>query len=533
MRISKAIRTSSAPWRERGAATACRLLAGMLLALPIGDTVAAPVDAGAHALVEQALAAMGHGRDLHHVAAIRSTAVAANYDVVEFDHADPPHVFAGVSRLAVTDDLRRDRRLVEETPLHADPAAPTPTLRTLYDGAAQQTDTRVAGRVVSSLRLDAPPSWQTDEPVRALLLAERASDLTRQPDAILHGLPQHVLAFHHGRWPVRIYLDALSGLPSAIETVRTASRAISGDIAWNAWGDLHDRTELMNYMLLDGIRYPLQSDYLRNGSKLRSVTRATVQVLGAPGAVTFAMQPGAPALHTTLDQLALGEPAGQAPDPKKPIAEIAPGIVQIPGSWYSTIVRQDDGLVILDAPIAPAYAARVLAEAARRFPGLPVKAVVASTAFYWHMAGLREYAARGIPIYTRDRNVAVVRAMLAAPHTLAPDDLVRAPRRADVRGVAGPTPIGTGRHAIVVMPVTEGEQPMVMSWIADAHLLHTAEMVQPLGPDGALLYPESLLELKRSVHAAGIPTAGLRMIGMHMSPTPWDVLEQALRKSGG
>jgi hypothetical protein len=208
--------------------------------------------------------------------------------------------------------------------------------------------------------------------------------------------------------------------------------------------------------------------------------------------------------------------------------------VQIPGSWYSTIVRQDDGLVILDAPISSAYAARVLAEAARRFPGLPGKAVVASTAFYWHMAGLREYAARGIPIYTRDRNVAVVRAMLAAPHTLAPDALARASHpEVDVRGVAAPTTIGEGRNAIVVMPVREGEQPMVMSWIADAHLLHTAEMVQPLGPGGALLFPESMLELKHSVRAAGIPTTGLRMIGMHMSPTPWDALEQALQKSGG
>jgi hypothetical protein len=370
--------------------------------------------------------------------------------------------------------------------------------------------------------------------LHALLLAERAPDLTRQPDTTLHGLPQHVVAFHHDRWPVRIYLDALNGLPSAIETTRIASRAISADIAWNAWGDLRDRVELMNYALIDGIRYPLQSDFLRNGAEVRSVTRSGLRVLDTVDEAAFTMQPGAPTLHVTLDQLALGQPAAQAPDPKKPIAEIAPGVVQIPGSWYSTIVQQDDGLVILDAPISSAYAARVLAEAARRFPGQPVKAVVASTAFYWHMAGVREYAARGIPIYTRDRNVAVVRAMLAAPHTLAPDALARAPHpEVDVRGVAAPTTIGEGRNAIVVMPVREGEQPMVMSWIADAHLLHTAEMVQPLGPGGALLFPESMLELKHSVRAAGIPTADLRMIGMHMSPTPWDALEQALQKNGG
>jgi hypothetical protein len=57
-------------------------------------------------------------------------------------------------------------------------------------------------------------------------------------------------------------------------------------------------------------------------------------------------------------------------------------------------------------------------------------------------------------------------------------------------------------------------------------------MVQPLGPNGALILPEALLELKHSVRAAGIPTDGLRMIGMHMSPTPWSTLEKALRDAG-
>ncbi len=514
--------------------TAIAVPSQAMLANRAPDSAAAPTALDARALVKRALASMSQGRDPHALTAIRTTAVAANYDVVEFDHAGPPHVFSGVSRRIVTEDLRHGRRLVEETRLNADSATPERTMRTLYDGTGLQTEVHAGDRIVYSLQMDAPPSWETDEPVHALLVAESAPDLTRQPDTTLHGLPQHVVAFHHGRWPVRIYLDVLNGLPSAIETTRIASRAISADIAWNAWGDLRDRVELMNYALIDGIRYPLQSDFLRNGAEVRSVTRSGLHVLDTLDDAVFTMQTDAPRLHTTLDQLALGQPAGQAPDPKKPIAEIAPGVVQIPGSWYSTIVRQDDGLVILDAPISPAYAARVLAEAARRFPGLPVKAVVASTAFYWHMAGLREYAARGIPIYTRDRNVAVVRAMLAAPHTLAPDALARAPHPAvDVLGVAAPTTIGKGRNAIVVMPVLEGEQPMVMSWIADAHLLHTAEMVQPLGPGGALLFPESLLELKHSVRAAGIPTKGLRMIGMHMSPTPWDALEQALRKNGG
>ena len=227
-------------------------------------------------------------------------------------------------------------------------------------------------------------------------------------------------------------------------------------------------------------------------------------------------------VHQALaDDLALGQAVARAPDPSRPSEEIYPGIVQIPGSWYVTLVRQDDGVVVLDAPISAGYSRRVLEEAARRFPGVPVKAVVASTGFYWHIAGLREYAALGIPVYVRDRNESIVRQLLAAPHTLMPDRLALHPRAPIIHPVSSCVRIGEGRNAIELMPVRRGEQAMVMSWIPQANLLHTAEMVQPLGPGGALLLPESLYEIARSVQEAGIPTQGLRIIGMHMSPTPW------------
>jgi len=510
---------------------AFNIICAMVLAtLPCGAPLHADTS-HARTLVMQAMAAMGNGHDLHRIATIRSSAISASHDIVEFDHADAPYFFVGASRVVVIDDMQHDRRLTEETAFDVSDATPPRTARTLLSAHAQQIDITLAGQPTVTVRREAPPSWQTDEPIRVLLLAERASDLTQESDAALHGIPQHVLRFHQGGFPVRLFLDADTLLPSAIETTLALHRAISGDIAWNAWGDLLDRTELMNYSLVDGVRYPMQSDLLRNGVLLHSVARAEVHIdIVTPADQAFAMAGAGTPTPTPLyaDDLALGQPVAGAPDPKKPIAEIAPGIVQIPNSWYSTIVRQDDGVVIIDAPISAGYSKRVLDEAARRFPGLPVKAVIVSTAFYWHMAGVREYAARGIPIYTRDRNVTVLRALLSAPHKLFPDDLARAPRAFDIYSVSAPTTIGHGTNSLVVMPVREGEQPMLMTWIASAHLLHTAEMVQPLGPHGALLYPEALLELDRSVDTAKIPTAGLRMIGMHMSPTPWTELTKTL-----
>lgn len=490
-------------------------------------------DADARVLVAKALKAMGQRQDLHDVAAVRTQGINVQWDIVEFDHADAPFVLSGASQSTSIDDLRGGRRLTDVTQLGA---GATPSLlhtRTLLTDTEERTDRAVDGRPPKTARYDAPPAWFADEPIATLLKAEQAADLVREPDAAPHGIPQQVISFHAGQFPVRIFLDATTALPSAIETTRVMRRANSIDVAYLVMGDLHDRVEFMNYALFDGVRYPVQSDALRNGRPLRTTIRTDLHVDRTLDPQSVALPATEVALsHATVDDIALGQPIGLAPDPKAPIAEIAPGIVQIPGSWFSTIVRQDDGLVIIDAPISGAYSRRVLEEAARRFPGVPVKALVTSTTYYWHVGGVREYVARGIPVYVRDRNVPVLRDLLQAPHTLAPDTLALHPVAADLRAVSGPTVIGKGSHAIVLYPVSEGEQPMTMTWIADAQLLHTGEMVMPLGPGGTLIQPEGLLELKHSVQATPIETRGLRMIGMHMRPTGWEVLLKALDDAG-
>jgi len=194
------------------------------------------------------------------------------------------------------------------------------------------------------------------------------------------------------------------------------------------------------------------------------------------------------------------------------------------------LVRQEDGIVIIDAPISSGYSKRVIEEARRRFPGLPIKGAITSTAFFWHIAGVREYAANHIPIYVRDANRSTVERILNSPHTLVPDDLSMHPVHPVIRPVSERTVIGHGKNAVVVMPIWLAAEPMLMTYIPDAHLLHTGEMIQPLGPNGSMLYPESLLEIRDSVLYAKLQVD--RLIGMHMSPTPWSVLEAAIRDAG-
>jgi hypothetical protein len=496
-----------------------------------------PAEAGeptARELVEHTIATVGEKRDLHTLRFVQSSAQIVSHDTVENDHLGPPYILLGATQAFVTDDLRGSRRLIVEASLPGPDFKPLRITRSLYTHDRLRSESTVDGKVSATPTMPATPSWETHDPIRALLLAEQAKDLQREPDVTMHEAIQHVLSFRNGAYRVRIYIDALTELPSATEATIALRHAVSQEISWNGWGDVVERTEYLNWDLHDGVRFPQQWDMFRNGALFRTMTYADVRFDTSPGEEHFAMQtPPDGALPGYADELHLGQRVTYAPDPKRPVEEIAQGIVQIPNSWYTTLVRQDDGIVIIDAPISAGYSAQVLAEAARRFPGVPIKAVITSTGFYWHIAGVREYAARGIPIYVRDRNAPIVRDILASPHTIAPDALAREPRPADIRPVSTRTVIGSGRHAIVLIPIRYGEQPMVMTWIADAKLLHTAEMVQPLGPNGSLLFPEALQELTQSVRDAGIDTHGLRMIGMHMSPTPWTTLEETLHAAGG
>jgi hypothetical protein len=497
----------------------------------VGPTHAA--DAAARTAVESALQAMGQAHDLHRLSTLRTQSVNALWDVVEFDHADAPFIFQGVTQTLAVYDLRGARRSIDEVQVGSGDAASTLHVRTLVTPAEERVDRIAVGKPVKTGRWAPPAAWVIEEPISALLYAQKARDLTQEPDSALHGIPQHVVSFHLDGFPVRLFLNVSSGMPSAVEVLRVQSRASASDIAYYAMGDLADRIEWMNYEVFDGVRYPVQADFFRNGVQLKVTICNDLHMDEAEDDRYFEVaQTDVPLSRTSADGLALGQPVPLAPDPKAAIAEIAPGIVQIPGSWFATIVRQTDGLVIIDAPISAGYSRKVLDEAARRFPGVPVKALVTSTAFYWHVAGVREYAARGIPIYAAEPNIPVLRSLLNAPHTLAPDTLAMHPVAPILHPVSAPTPLGQGRNALVLYPVVEGEQPMLMSWIAGAHLLHTAEMVMPLGPKGALLQPESLLELKHSLAKTPIVTADLRMIGMHMRPTPWTALLDTLKKDG-
>lgn len=363
-------------------------------------------------------------------------------------------------------------------------------------------------------------------PERVLLTALSAPDLHALPDTVVQGVPHHRVGFAWRDRDVALFLNAHTRLPTAIE-VREAR---PHDVMWYVWGDVVERTWWSYWTLEeDGLRYPRQWDAEWNGLPFETRIVTELDLDPDVAADAFAISDEirrafAAAPARTVDEMPLGRP-------DQPPVEPADGVVVIPGPWNVALVRQADGIVVLEAPISAGYSRQVLAEAERRFPDLSVKAVVSTSDAWPHVGGVREYVARGIPVYALDLNVSHLERIARAPHTRAPDSLARAPRTPYVRAIAGPTSLGTGPNRLLLVPVRgEAGERMMLAHLPGRELLYASDLIQRL-PDGSWWAPEYLYETTKTVERAGLAVE--TVFAMHLGPEPWEAVVEGVAEAIG
>ena len=354
-------------------------------------------------------------------------------------------------------------------------------------------------------------------PERILLTALASPDLRRQTDVVLQHVPHQVVTFTWQRLPIRVYLNADTHLPTAVEWVS----AYPFGIFWSIWGDVTTQVFYSFWWLQDGIHYPLQSDIVRNGMQDETITISKLDFKHSFAPTDFAISPET--------RTSFAASAGKTIDDRAPNAaaakELAPGIFFFPGAWNTTIIRQDDGVVILEAPISSGYSAKVLEIAKGKFPDLPVKAVITTSDSWPHIGGVREYVARGIPVYVLDRTVPLIERVDAMPRTMYPDALAKSPRTADLRPVSEKTVVGTGANRLEIYPIHgETTERQMMVYFPALKLLYGSDAFQQM-PDGSWFYPQTVSELTGAVEREHLVVDQFFM--MHVGPTPWSKAVQA------
>jgi hypothetical protein len=487
----------------------------------------APPPMAASRLLTDAIAAQG-GEDALH--GIRSVAVESMGHAWALEQSERPEGpwLSTYSQASEVRDYERHRRWTESQVRNWVVPDWSPKSQTVVaDGVVGSSS---AGRWAPG----SPGTLKTTEdlfalsPERLLLTAKAAADLHSQPDVVEQRVTQHVLAFSYRDQKLRLFLNAWTHLPTMLEIVGVDPR-------FSSWGDVTYRRWYSDWRIeKSGVLLPRQVTVDWNGFPYSDTTVHAITVNGQVDEAKFAI----PEDTRKAFAAALARPAPgaiTAADLAKRATDVADGIVQIAAGFNVEFVRQPDGIVVIEAVNSSAYSAAVLDFAKQRFPGLPIKALVTTSDAWPHLGGIREYVARGIPIYPLDLNVSILTRMANAPYRTAPDALAKAPRAPIFRPVSQKTVIGTGDTRIELYPVrNEIGERMMLAWLPGAHLLYSSDLIQHSrpGPDAPFYMPMMLAEAAHVVEREHI-TGVERVFGMHLTPTPWSAVVDAITAARG
>jgi hypothetical protein len=353
-------------------------------------------------------------------------------------------------------------------------------------------------------------------PARILLTADKATDLHFVPTETLRSTPHTVLAFTWEGIPVRILLNRFNHLPDAVRT-RQAFRDF-----WFYWGDVDQVTYFDNWRFVGGIEYPSNQIIERNGIVWSSSQALDIDFNAAIDERDFAIDPKA----ALLSKQSKGWNRSFKNDQDK---QLAPGIDLFVGSWNTTIVKQNDGVLILETPISATFTQGIFDEAKARYPGEPIKAVLSTSDSWPHIGGIRLDVAQGFPVYILDLNQPLLDRVIAAPHTIDPDLLEHSKKKPDWRIVSGKVEIGAGENRVVLFPIRGAStERQYMAYFPERGLLYASDTLV-INDDNTLYDPELMREVREAVEREHL-TVNI-VYAMHQAPVEWAVVLSLLDKS--
>jgi hypothetical protein len=355
-------------------------------------------------------------------------------------------------------------------------------------------------------------------PVSLLLAASHAPDLHFEAPETLRSTLHAVVAFSWQNIPVHVLLNQFNHLPDAVETTQQFHDF------WYFWGDVQQRIYFDNWKLFHGVVYPTNLVEERNGLVWRSTQALNVEFNVPIDDKAFAMD-------VNVARKSAASPGWNRAFRVDKDTLLAPGVDLFQGAWNATVVKQPDGIVILEAPISGLYTQGVIEEARKRYPNLPVKAVLSTSDSWPHIGGVRFAVAQGVPVYILDLNQPLLEKMMKAPHTLDPDALEssRIPKGPQWKIVSEKEEVGNGENRLELYPLRGAStERQYMVYFPGSHLLYASDTLV-LNDDGTLYDPELMREVEQAVQRANLKVD--TVFAMHQAPMPWDQVVSLVEKS--
>ena len=266
---------------------------------------------------------------------------------------------------------------------------------------------------------------------------------------------------------------------------RTISFAVPGHFTARAFLDARNLVERVEATLSNPVVGDMQFE----------VTYADYRDFGS---VRFPMKieqtiGGFPALELTVNEVRINVPVEiDVPDnvrqASNPYALVNSQLVS-EGVWYltggthhSVAIEMKDHTIVVESPINDARATAVIEEVKKLVPSKPIRYVVNSHHHFDHAGGIRAFAAEGATIVTHEVNRPFFERALAAPATVAPDRLARAPRKAVVEGVRDKLVLTDGARTVEILHIAGNlhADGLLMVYLPKEKLLSQADTYSPM-----------------------------------------------------
>ncbi len=201
------------------------------------------------------------------------------------------------------------------------------------------------------------------------------------------------------------------------------------------------------------------------------------------------------------------------------------GVTMLPGkqgAYNAIIVKQAQGILVIEGPYSNANSEYVIQYAKKLYPNTPIVGVFTTSHLRWLMGGLPAYAKANIPVYALDVNAAAVR------HFLTTQTTADSVRRQDLklRTVQGRTEIGRGLNRMVLLPFRGTTSVRMMAvYFPDQRLLYCSDLFMPQAWEKEH-WTEHLWEIRDLIDREHIEV--LDVMGVSAVPKGWKELAATL-----
>ena len=316
---------------------------------------------------------------------------------------------------------------------------------------------------------------------------------------VIDGVLHHKLAVATAVAPLTLWVAAGTGQLTKISTLE--NEHLRADVAIEA--HYADWTATAS-----GVRLPRRAVVTVDGDEVDDELRSAVATNAPIAATAFAVPDGGRPTIVAAEA-ARGERSHQffemfsgagipldGAQTAIAAAELSPGVWHLTGGTHnSLVVEQAAGVVVVEAPLYAARSEAILTWVADHLHK-PVTHVIATHFHGDHAAGLRTFVAAGATVVAGDAALGLYRRVFAAPRTIEPDRLARAPRLASLRGV-GPgeaITLADAQHPVAIYPVATTHAADMLVAVAGG-VLFVSDLYSP-GLGGS---PATARELRQAI----------------------------------